>query len=196
MLRHALLAGCLCAPALLAGCDDLAGAVGVDAFDVSLGDDAVFPLVPFTALAAPETPVEVPVDLPDVFDVERISIPRSGVTYDPPAGAPGGGEPCDVRLYVMFGQVPALQSTITVADDGEPVRDVSSRYAQPYDREEICAGVEGCPVTGQNLSEAEIREHVDEAVDRGNFNLNLVLANDGACAGLLRIETLHFELDF
>lgn len=193
MLRRVLLAGCLCAPALLAGCDSLAELVGVDAFDIDLGDAARFPLVPATTLVA-STPVAINEDLPDVFDVERISIPPGGVSYTP---TPDGEAVCDVRLTVVIDGAPALQSVVALDEAAAaPVTGVTSRYAEPYDRGAVCAGLDDCPVAAGTLSEQQIRDRVDGAVDRGAFDLDFIVANDGDCAGVLRIETLRFELDF
>lgn len=195
MLRCLLLAGCCGALPLLAGCDPLAAVIGIDAFDVSLGDDAVFLLIPSTTLSA-ATRVEIEADLPDVFDVESISIPRSGVAYHP-AVSGGSGARCDVRLYVVIDGAPALQSTVTVDEsEVEPVQRVTSRYAQPYDRDALCEGLPDCPVSNRDLTEAQIRDRVDDAVDRGSFEIDFIAANDGPCTGVLRIEALHFELDF
>jgi len=197
MLRRTLLALGVAAPALLAACDTVAEIVGVDQFDVDLGNAAVIPIIPATAVQA-STNADLDVTLPDVFDVADISIPESGVHFEPATAGRGGGGTCDIRLYVMVDEVPVVQGTVTV-DEGaaDPVQNVATQYAQPYDRTEICSNLQEppCPVTNQTLNEDEIRAHVESAVNRGRFDVALVAANDGPCAGALQVETLHFELD-
>ena len=197
--RPLILALALAAPAFgLAGCDEAADLIGVDQFDVNLGSNAVLPLVPNTSVAAPTGEVDVEQNLPDVFDIERISIPEDAVTYQSPApAAGGGGAVCHVRLFVMIDRVPVLQADVHVDEEADPeVQEVTSRYARPYDRDEICSGLDDCPVTNQDLSSQEIRDHVDDAVASGRFDVDFVASNDGPCAGVLAIERLHFELDF
>jgi hypothetical protein len=179
----------------LAGCDPVAEIIGVDEFDVALGDDAVLPLLPNTAVSA-GSDATIDANLPDVFDIQSISIPDDAVTFTPALPGSGGGV-CTVRLYAMVDRVPALQATIRLEDGSDVVKNVTSRYAEPYNRDRICEDLGGsCPVTQEDLTEADIRDRVDAAVDRRSFALDLVADNDGPCAGVLRIERLHFELDF
>ncbi len=194
MRSFLLLSGLALLLPALPGCDAAAELLGVDAFDVPLGD-ASLPLLPADTVVVPPTEVSIDERLPDVFDVADISIPPDAVHYEP-AGA--GGGVCRVRFYVTLDAVPILQSTIEL-DEGatEPVQSVTSRYARPYDRDAICADVEGdCPVATRDRTEEEIRDHVDRAVDRRAFEIGLLAATDGPCAGLLEVERLHFRLDF
>jgi hypothetical protein len=132
-----------------------------------------------------------------VFDVSDISIPSDAVSFDP--AVPGGtGTVCTVDLYIMIDRVPTLQSTVEVDEGEDPaVQSATSRFARPYDRSAICAGLGAdCPVVAGTRTPEQIRNHVNAAVDRRAFDIDVVAVNDGLCAGLLRIERLHFELDF
>jgi hypothetical protein len=104
-----------------------------------------------------------------------------------------------VDLYIMIDRVPTLQSTVEI-DEGRnpPVRGVTSRFARAYNRDAICSELgSDCPVVPNPARTPEqIRAHVNAAVDRRAFDIDLVAVNDGLCAGLLQIERLHFELDF
>src|SRR5690606_26348118 len=95
---------------LLAGCDEVAGVVGVDAFDVELGSNGRLPIAP-DASGTAGTPVAIDDRIPDVFDVSDISIPEDVVTFELAPGSGGGS--CTVELYFMLDRIPALQSTVT-----------------------------------------------------------------------------------
>lgn len=182
--------------ALFVGCDAVAEIVGVDEFDVSLGDDAILPIVPDGTVSV-GTAAEIDDRLPDVFDVSDISIPSDAVTFTP--AVPGGtGAVCTVNLYIMIDRVPTLQSTVEIDEDANPtVQSATSQFARPYSRDAICADLgSDCPVVTGTRTPEQIQTNVNAAVDRRAFDLDLVAVNDGPCAGLLQIERLHFELDF
>ena len=101
-------------------------------------------------------------------------------------------------LYIMVDQVPAVQASIEIDEMAEnPVRRVTSRFAEGYDRETICARAgDACPVIEDARTPDDIRAGVNAAVESGAFGLDLIASNDGPCAGLLRAERLHFALDY
>ncbi|MDX1420775.1 MAG: hypothetical protein R3181_12465 [Rubricoccaceae bacterium] len=198
-LRYVLGLLFLSLPASLLGCDAIAEVVGVDEFDVSLGSNAQVPILPSSA-GTVGTEARIDDRIPDVFDVSDISIPEDAVTFD--AATPGAGRSgssrCEVELYIMVDEIPALQSTIVVDDEASPaVRSVTSRFAQAYTRSDICSEFGGdCPVVSGSRTPEQIRDRVNAAVDRRAFDLDIVAVNDGPCAGLLTIDRIHFELDF
>lgn len=193
-------------PFSLVGCDALADVVGLDQVDVSTGDAASLTLAPNQAVLASSS-VHVSQSLPDLFDVESITVPEGAISYTPAEPlqptAPGlahAGAACTVAGTILIDGIPAAQGSVVLDESApEPVQSYSFVYASGYDREAICAALpEGteCPVTTAQYGPEEIRRLVDDALKSGRFDLALVADNPSDCAGTLQIARLRFGLDY
>ncbi|HYE97051.1 MAG TPA: hypothetical protein VD962_12655 [Rubricoccaceae bacterium] len=177
-LALAALAGLLAFPSL-SGCDTIAGAAGLDEIEIDLGDDAVLPLVPGDTVRA-ETSVSVDTqDLPDVFNVDEISIPAGAITYTPvPTAGPGGTSAllhdCTVTLDLFVDNELAATGFAVVNDEENPA-------LRSYDFD-IAEGVD--------------QDELTDALVSGQFNLAFEAENPGSCAGVIRITQIVLGLDF
>lgn len=187
----------LLAPLALVGCDAIESAAGLDDVNVSLGSAGDnIPVAP-NAMAYQAGTVDIGQEIPGSPGVDNIMIDREDVTFTPIAarGANGVAGTCTIAATLLINDMPAVSGTVEIVDD--VVSAVAVGYASPdYDRARLCEaiGAEVCPVADE-LTESQIRDAVESAINSGGFNAGIVVDNPGDCQGTLDIERATFDLD-
>lgn len=180
----------------LAGCD-IAQILGINEVDVNLGATGEVQLEP-QGTSVSSGSVNIGQELPLNPRVREIILLPESIVYTPPAGRDAGDQHiCPLDVWILVNDVAAVDGMLTVNDETGAVTDVNHTYARAYNRSELCAawpGIDPCPLAAGNRSSSEIRSHVDEALQSGQFNIALIVDNPGECAGMLGIQQLRFDI--
>ena len=190
---------------LFAGCDliaDLAGAP--DEVDVSAGSAGRLDVIPASTTVS-SSDVNVGQDLPDVFDVDGITLPEGSVTFTPATPTltvtrSAADETCLITLSLFVDGVRAADGQVTVDVDGSTatVTQASVQFASGYTASDVCGAFPGgtCPATSGTYTRQQIQDAVTAAIQSGRFDLDIAAQNPGACQGTLKVETLRFGLSY
>jgi len=191
---------------LLQGCDWIAEKAGIDKVDASLGSvGANLVITPDGASSNSGTVNVSDKDLPNVFDVESITINQSDVTYTAVAGKTGGVEASGtVDVFIVVDQAPAFGARVTITNDQVSGIAPSTIDVGAYNKTTFASCLErfssnqrpALRAGYENLTQAQIGDIVDDAIVSGSFSASMVVCTNGDLAGLLTFTELTFNLDF
>ena len=191
---------------ILQGCDWIAEKAGIDKVDVSFGSaGANLTITPDGADANTGTVNLGDQDLPNVFEVESITVTPDDVTFTPTAGKTGDASGSGtIDVFILIDQVPAYATVVTVTGDIVTGIDPRNIRTGVYNQESFAAclarfGSGQGPALRQgyeSLSQSQRRDIVKSAVDRGSFPVTLMICAHGDVSGYMTITEATFNLDF
>lgn len=189
--------------ALMAGCDALAGALGVDKVDV--------PLTSAGTLAVNGTSVAVESvsssrsggKLPNLFDIESVDLKPADVTFTSSSGKNASAVSGNVYVAIYLGaagsQLPFVSGTITITNN--TVTNISSAlYTLGTQIQQRCqASNSGCPspsaASGKSVS--QIGDAIETYLRTSeNLNVSIVTTADAGVSGTITINKITINLDF
>ena len=208
----------------LSGCDALGEATGLDTITIDLGSaGADLPVSSEFPAAAQTTDVDRGgEDLPDVFDVESITIAQEDVTYETGFVAQNVASaqkqaPADasayqsasldagtIDLFMIIDRAPAIGTRLVIEDDeltaiNKEETTVGSYGGEAFDSCLERLAPENRPELLDNyasLSNSEIQDIVGDALRGSQFQISVMLCSEGNFNGSLTIEEIEINLNF
>lgn len=191
---------------ILQGCDWIAEKAGIDEVDVSMGSAGANLVIAPNDASSKTGNVNVgDQDIPNVFDVESITISRDNVSFSPSPGKSGGAAGSGtIDLFVIIDGAPTFATRITVANDvitniSPTTIDVGSYnktvFLEALNRFQAGEGP-NLLANHQSLTQAQIQDIIDDALTGGNFTISIMVSTNGDLSGLLQFTKATFNLDF
>lgn len=190
---------------VLAGCDAIAEAAGVDEVDVSLDEAGQNIPVASTAPAARSASVDRDgTDVPDVFDVESIEIDESDVSYTPLASSKNA-DSGTISVWIVVEGIPAVQATVAVENDAvtsitpNPIAIVESVNEEAFEAAYDDLSEESQYALAsdwKSLSLDDATDRINDALRSSSFEVTVQLASTGDLLGRMSIDDVTFHLDF
>ncbi len=192
---------------VLSGCDAVADAVGVDEVEVDLG--AAGNSIPVVAGEPQAQTTDLDrggAELPDVFDVESITISEDNVSYEPSGvlSKSGSVDSGTIDAFLIIERAPAIGTQVSIVDDAVDDINPSQIDIGNYNGSRFDNCLDQFPpderpsLRGdyEELSSAEISDIVSDALRQTTFQVTAMVCTDGDISGFLSIDDVVINLDF
>ena len=206
-LRFPLPLLCLVAAmAFWTGCDTVASALGVDSVEVRPGFAASIPIRPGDAALGSSNVDFDTSDVPDIFDVESITIDPADVRYQG-SGVPGAATSGTIEALFVVGPtgslgdgpggLPAARFAFTIENNVVTAVTPSTASLGGYGGvEPWFPGTDYLRAGYETLTVGDIARQVSDLAEGGSFDAGGAVYTEDNLAGLLTVEKLTFNLNF
>ncbi len=187
-----------------AGCDALAEKLGIDKVDVPMSSVGTGLSVSGTASAKSGTVNRGGDDLPNVFDVESVTLDPANLSYTPGSGKASAMQTGEITVVLLLAQVPAGQATITVTNN--QVTNVQPRPISlgSFNRARIEQMIAEMPAAQRpaiqsldGLTASQIQDKINAAIKASTpFPAAIMVAATGDLTGTLNLSKITLNLDF
>jgi len=199
MKRLSYLLSIVLAGVLMAGCDALAGALGVDKVDVPLTGAGTLAVngtsVAVESTSSPRTGGK----LPNLFDIKSVDIKPADVSFTSSAGKNASMVSGNIYVTIYLAQLPFVSGTVGITNNA--VTSVTpTLYSLGSQIQQRCAASNsGCPSpsAASGKTAKQIGDEIETYLRTSeNLNVTIVTTADAGVAGTVSINKMTINLDF
>ena len=185
---------------LAAGCDSIAGALGVDEVEVPLTSAGTMSVNGDQLTSTSGSTTRSGGKLPNVFDLESVVVAKEDVTYTPSSSKNGSAASGHIYGTVFINDKPLGTFDVTIANDAVSNVTITPFQVTPF-IVAACGGAPSqCPAASayQGKSVAQIKGELETILRTAEtLGYRIVVKGDtAALKGSLRVNKVTLNLDF